>query len=73
MNSEAGKMATANETCIAGEISDDLEAMDAARIAHRLGGIVANDSRIRDAIQAALDNEPNEQGILAAVANALAK
>jgi hypothetical protein len=53
------------------EIADDIDSQDAARIAHRLGGIVANDTRIREAIQLAIDAASNEQAILRAVAKVL--
>jgi hypothetical protein len=37
------------------EIAEGVAADDARRVAHRLGGIVANDDRVAAAIQAALD------------------
>jgi hypothetical protein len=37
------------------EIAGGVAADDARRVAHRLGGIVANDDRVAAAIQAALD------------------
>lgn len=71
MYSRETAMATTNLSWVAGEITEDVDAEDAARIAHKLGGIVANDGRIREAIQKVIDNGPNEQAILAAVAKAL--
>jgi hypothetical protein len=36
------------------EIAEDIESRDAARVARRLGGFIANDEEIREAIQTAL-------------------
>jgi hypothetical protein len=44
---------------VAAEIVDDVERADAARVARRLGGIIANNERIRAAIQAAMDDSTN--------------
>jgi hypothetical protein len=66
-------MATKTTSWAAAEIVAGVESNDAMRIAHRLGGIVANDDRIRAAIQAALDEHGDAQKIVAAVAKALTK
>jgi hypothetical protein len=58
---------------VATEIEDDAKSADAARVAHRLGGIVANDDRIRAAIQAAIEKGADAQRIVAAVTKALLK
>jgi hypothetical protein len=75
----ATKCITRNRPWAVGEIEEDVATAEAARIAHRIGGIVANDDRIRAAIQSALDtlslsgshDDEACEGILAAVAEAL--
>jgi hypothetical protein len=68
---------TRNRPRVVCEIEEDVATADAARIARRIGGVVANDDRIRTAIQSALDSlsgsDDDEAGekILAAVAEAL--
>jgi hypothetical protein len=54
-----------------GEIEEEVASRDAGRIARRMGGIVANDERIRAAVQAALDKSADARGVLAAVTTAL--
>jgi hypothetical protein len=44
---------------------------DAVKVAHRLGGIVANDDRVRSAIQNALSQALDPAEVLAAVTGAL--
>jgi hypothetical protein len=46
---------------LAAEISEDVASRDAQRIAHRIGGIVANDEGMRTAIEAALDGMAKKQ------------
>jgi hypothetical protein len=68
---------TRNWPWAAFEIEEDVATAEPARIAHRIGDIVANDDRIRAAIQSALDelsgSRDGESGekVLAAVAEAL--
>jgi hypothetical protein len=58
-------MATdAKETWLVAEIQDDVDAADASRVAHRLGGNVANDERIRDAIAKSLGNGGGQDAVL---------
>jgi hypothetical protein len=52
---------------IADEIANAVAVGDATRVAHRLGGIVANDDRVRDAIKKAMENSPDAAVVLAAV------
>jgi hypothetical protein len=71
------KCISRNRPWAACEIEEDVATAEAARIAHRIGSVVANDDRIRAAIQSALNNlsgsHDDEAGekILAAVAEAL--
>jgi hypothetical protein len=54
------------------EIAEEVASANAGRIARRLGGIVANDDRVRDAIQAVINKgETSGDAVLASVAGAL--
>jgi hypothetical protein len=56
------------------EVKSDIETGDAGRIARRLGGIIANDERIRETIAAALRHgKSNDKEVLAAVAAEITK
>jgi hypothetical protein len=62
---------------IATEIADGVELNDAARVAHRLGGIIANNDRVRTAIQEIMEVSAEESDfercdlVLSAVAKVL--
>jgi hypothetical protein len=58
---------------IAEEIADSLATGDAARVAHQLGGIVANDEQVRRAIESAMGQAPDPAGVLVALAAVLTK
>ena len=63
---------TADVSWASREIAEEVASADAGRIARRLGGIVANDERVRDAIQAVINNqETSGDAVLASVAGAL--
>lgn len=53
------------------EIADAVAANDPIRIAHRMGGLIANDERIRQAIEASLKEGGNERAVLIAIAKTL--
>jgi hypothetical protein len=63
--------ANSEASWLVADISEVVATNDPARIAHRLGGIVANDERIREAIAATLATGEDEGAILVAVAKAL--
>jgi hypothetical protein len=64
-------MPTTSTSRLADEVADAVALGDAARVAHQLGGIVANDERVRDAIHNAMENSPNPADVLAAIAKVL--
>jgi hypothetical protein len=54
--------AAINPTWILSEIKEDVKTADPARVARRLGGIVANDERVREAIRSALEDSSESDG-----------
>jgi serine phosphatase RsbU (regulator of sigma subunit) len=58
---------------IVDEIAEAVATGDAARVAHQLGGIVANDDRVRVAIADAMGKSREPAGVLAAITAALSQ
>jgi hypothetical protein len=59
---------------IEAQLAEDAERGDAVRVAHRIGGIIANDGAVRDAIATALGESTERtapQRVLQAVAQVL--
>jgi len=57
---------------LAAQLSYDIGSRDACRVARSIGGFVAGDQYLRDAIQRALDLDSDPAAVLGAVANMLA-
>jgi hypothetical protein len=55
------------------EIADDVGSADAGQIARRVGGLVANDDRVRQAVQAALERDGGAAEIIKVIATALTR